>query len=78
MRTDIYDNSFGVQKDSQTAFQYYLKFSEQEDFKDEYELGLFYLQGKVVSQDSEKAINWLIQSALKGSSQAQFFFRHYL
>ncbi|WP_235379211.1 hypothetical protein [Candidatus Coxiella mudrowiae] len=34
---------------------------------------MFYLQGKVVSQDYEKAINWLIQSALKGNSQAQFF-----
>lgn len=37
------------------------KISEQEDFKDQYELGLFYLQGKVVFQDYDMR-KWLIGS----------------
>ena len=54
-----YDKGHGVEKNKETAFQWYQKSAKQDYSKAQYQVGKAYLKGKVVAKDEKKAKSWL-------------------
>lgn len=66
-------SKIGVEgKDDDIHFEYYLKVAKQGDAKAQFKIGVFYDNGKVVTQDLTKAIEWYTKAAEQGYAKAQY------
>lgn len=68
----MYDNGYGVNKDSAEAFKWYLKAAEQGIPVVQHDVGVKYFQGMGVAQNYQEAAKWWEQAANAGLSDSQF------
>ena len=63
---DLYDGSYGVEKDNEEAFYWALKSAEQGYWRSQYKIGRIYNGGYGVEKDDVKKVEWYRKSAEKG------------
>ncbi len=68
----MYENGFGVPKDTQEALRLYLKSAEGGDPESQALLGDMYENGRIVSKDMNEAIKWYKLSAAQECPMALF------
>ena len=66
----MYSNGLGVEKNNETAFEYYLLSATKGYPKAQLNVGAAYLFGEGVEADESKAIEWCTKSAEQGNSKA--------
>lgn len=67
----LYDQGYGVNKNVDTARQWYLKAANQHFAKAEHNLGIIYKSGKGVEADATEAAHWFRRAAKDGEPAAQ-------
>jgi hypothetical protein len=68
---EIYENGFGVLKDSVDAVVWFRKAAEQGHAQAQFNLGLMYRKGERVAQDAVEGAVWCRKAAEQGHSAAQ-------
>ena len=66
-----------VEKNYETALQFYLMAAEQGNMKAQYATGCFYYEGKGTIQNKEKAFQFFSLAAKQGHMKAQFALGHF-
>ena len=74
-RISIYDKGVACydKKDFKCALSNFLKSAEKGDANAQYNIGLFYNNGKGVKQDYFKAFEWFMKAAKQGYFKAQYY-----
>ncbi len=67
-----YQNGWGVEKNPETAFQWYLKAAEQGNAHAQNNIGWSYRNGCGVEQNIEEAVFWYKKAAEQGNQYAQY------
>jgi len=68
----LYLSGEAIEKNRDTALQYFTAAAELGNQYAQYELGKLYLQGREVPRDTETALRWLERSAAQGNVYAQY------
>lgn len=73
----MYEHGTGVQSSPIEAFNWYQKAAQQGDADSQLELGAIFMQGlsipgKLISQDTDKGLYWIRESATQNHPEAQF------
>ena len=68
----LYEDGLGaIDKDAETAVDWYTRSAEQGDALAQYNLAVMYYEGRGVAQDMEASFAWFKRSAEQGDSDAQ-------
>ena len=67
----FYYKGFGVDKNENIAFEWYIKASQQNDINGHYEVGGCYYYGYGVNKNYKKAFEWYSKSANNGCAEGQ-------
>lgn len=70
---NMYEKGNGVAKNTEKAFEWYLKAAKQNHDKAAFEVGFAYLRGVGVSKNYDKALKWLNTSAEFNNVRAYYF-----
>ena len=68
----LYDNGWGVPKNSIEAFKWYRLATEQGYAKSQYNLGVMYGNGEGVPQNDAESVRWYRLAAQQGYAKSQF------
>jgi len=68
-----YSNGFGVSKDNEKAYWYFLESAIAGNTSSQYNVGVFLYNGKGVSADKEEALHWVMKAANKNHVKALTF-----
>ncbi|ROO27984.1 hypothetical protein SAOR_06650 [Salinisphaera orenii MK-B5] len=67
----LYDEGYGVERNYETALEWYRRAAEQEYAKAEHNLGIMYQEGHGTEADPERAAEWFRRAAEHGEPAAQ-------